>query len=73
MLVFVARASAATGLGRVCNRRYFECSLRLTKPHSHEWLCYLSHFAAGAVALKSAVWETMTIQRPLRLAITKLA
>jgi len=31
-----------------------------------------TYLAAGAIALKSAVWETITIQRPLRLAIRKL-
>jgi hypothetical protein len=30
------------------------------------------YLTAGADALKSAVWETITIQRPLRLAIRKL-
>jgi hypothetical protein len=35
-------------------------------------LFYADYLAAGAVALKSAVCEMMTIQRPLRLAIMKL-
>jgi hypothetical protein len=58
----------ANALARLCSVRSFSgpaTEVRDTDVYGQ--------FAAGALALKSAVCETITIQRPPRLAIRKLA